>query len=297
MLRHRLLTGTLLVASLLALLWLDGRASAALRESEAVRRLLGTSDGILLSAFALAVLAPVLGLELARLLRGAGIHAPGWLTAAAAMLGCATVRALPAIDDGARAGAAVATALGATLAAALVVHTRGGRIAGSVAAVGGTLASFAWIGAMLGAWLLVRTEVGPWVLAGAILTVKASDIGAYAVGMSVGRHKMIPWLSPAKSWEGLAGGVAFAAAVGALLAWWSGSLEDPRDKVPPLLGAAAGAAFGVVGPFGDLAESLLKRSGGAKDSGRILPGMGGLFDVLDSPLLAGPVAWWLLQAR
>jgi phosphatidate cytidylyltransferase len=108
---------------------------------------------------------------------------------------------------------------------------------------------------------------------------------------------MIPWLSPAKSWEGLAGGVAFAAVVGALLAWWSGSLEDPRDTVPPLLGAVAGAAFGVVGPFGDLAESLLKRSGGAKDSGRILPGMGGLFDVLDSPLLAGPVAWWLLQAR
>jgi phosphatidate cytidylyltransferase len=150
---------------------------------------------------------------------------------------------------------------------------------------------------MLGTWLLVRTEVGPWVLAGAVLTVKASDIGAYAVGMSIGRHKMIPWLSPAKSWEGLVGGIAFAAIVGGLLAWWSDALPDARDHVAPLLGAATGAVLGVVGTFGDLAESLVKRSAGVKDSGRILPGMGGIFDVLDSPLLAAPVVLLALHLR
>jgi phosphatidate cytidylyltransferase len=67
--------------------------------------------------------------------------------------------------------------------------------------------------------------------------------------------------------------------------------------VAPLLGAATGAVLGVVGTFGDLAESLVKRSAGVKDSGRILPGMGGIFDVLDSPLLAAPVVLLALHLR
>ena len=297
MLRHRLITGTLPVAALLGLLWVDGAASARLHDGAAVVRLLGTSDGLALTALALLVLAPVLGAELAAMLRGAGVAAPRALTALAAVAGCAAVRCVPAFEDPAAAGAAVATATAGVLAAAFVVHTRGERVAGAIAAAGGTMLAFAWVGAMLGTWLLVRTEVGPWVLAGAILTVKASDIGAYAVGMSIGRHKMIPWLSPAKSWEGFAGGIGFAALVGGTLAWLSGGLTDPRDQVPGALGAATGAVLGVVGPFGDLAESLLKRNAGAKDSGSFLPGMGGLFDVLDSPLLAGPVVWWALQLR
>lgn len=297
MLRHRLITGTLLVAALLALLWADGAASARLRESEAVRAWLGSSDGILLVVFALAVLAPVLARELAAMLRASGISAPTALTALAAVAGLAAVRLMPAAATPATAAAIAGTAVWLVLSLSLVVHTRGQRIEGVVAAIGGTLLSFAWIGAMLGAWLLVRMQVGPWVMAGAVLTVKASDIGAYFAGMRFGRNKMIPWLSPAKSWEGLAGGIAFAALVGALLAWWSGSLEDPRDQVPVALGAATGAVLGVLGPFGDLAESLLKRSAGAKDSGSTLPGMGGLFDVLDSPLLAGPAVLWALSLR
>jgi phosphatidate cytidylyltransferase len=63
------------------------------------------------------------------------------------------------------------------------------------------------------------------------------------------------------------------------------------------LGAATGAVLGLVGPFGDLVESLLKRGAGVKDSGSVLPGMGGVFDVLDSPLMAGPVVWLALQVR
>ena len=74
-------------------------------------------------------------------------------------------------------------------------------------------------------------------------------------------------------------------------------LDDPRDHVAPWLGAVTGAVLGVVGPFGDLAESLLKRSAGVKDSGTMLPGMGGAFDVLDSLLLAGPVVMIALSLR
>ncbi len=297
MLRHRLITGTLLTVALLALLWADGALSTRLRESEAVREWLGTSEGALLLAFSLAVLAPLLARELAALLRGSGIAAPTALTVAAAVLGVAAVRAMPGAATPAAAAAIAGTAVWLVLAGALVAHTRGQRVEGVVAATGGTLLAFAWIGTMLGTWLLVRMQVGPWVMAGAVLTVKASDIGAYFTGMSIGRHKMIPWLSPKKSWEGLAGGIAFAALVGGLLAWWSGSLEDPRDQVPVALGAVTGAVLGVLGPFGDLAESLLKRSAGAKDSGATLPGMGGLLDVLDSPLLAGPAVLWALSLR
>lgn len=297
MLRHRLITGTLLTVALLALLWADGELSARLRESEAVREWLGTSEGALLLAFSLAVLAPLLARELAALLRGSGIAAPTALTVGAAVLGVVAVRAMPGAATPPAAAAIAGTAVWLVLAGALVAHTRGQRVDGVVAATGGTLLAFAWIGAMLGTWLLVRMQVGPWVMAGAVLTVKASDIGAYFTGMSIGRHKMIPWLSPKKSWEGLAGGIAFAALVGGLLAWWSGSLEDPRDQVPVALGAVTGAVLGVLGPFGDLAESLLKRSAGAKDSGATLPGMGGLLDVLDSPLLAGPAVLWALSLR
>ena len=297
MLRLRLITGPILILALLALLWADGRASVICRDEPWARSLLGTADGILLTAFAVLVLAPLVAVELAAMLRGAGIRAPAALTVAAAALGVVAVRAAPAIADSAHASAAIAAALWVTLCAALVAHSRGARIEGTAAAVGGTLTAFVYAGAMLGAWLLVRTQVGPWVLAGAVLTVKAADIGAYAVGMAVGRHKMIPWLSPAKSWEGLAGGVAFAAIVGGTLAAWSGSLDDPRDHVPVALGAGAGAVLGLVGTFGDLAESLLKRSAGIKDSGSVLPGMGGVLDVLDSPLLAGPVVWAALHLR
>jgi phosphatidate cytidylyltransferase len=258
---------------------------------------MGTADGVLLAALAMLVLAPLLARELAAMLRSAGIAAPTGFTVLAAVAGVVAVRAAPAFASPSHAAGAMAGALWAVLSLALIVHSRGARIDGVVAATGGTLLAFTYIGAMLGTWLLVRTEVGPWVLAGAILTVKASDIGAYAVGMSIGRHKMIPWLSPAKSWEGLVGGIAFAAIVGGLLAWWSSALPEARDHVTPLLGAATGAVLGVVGTFGDLAESLVKRSAGVKDSGRILPGMGGIFDVLDSPLLAAPVVLLALHLR
>jgi phosphatidate cytidylyltransferase len=296
-LRQRLITGPLLILALLALLWADGRASDMLRENEAIRRFLGTSDGIVLGTFALLVLAPLVAGELAAMLRSGGIRAPGALTVGAALLGLVAVRAAPAIESPAHVAAGIAAALWLTMCAALVAHSRGARIDGTVAALGGTLTAFVYAGAMLGVWLLVRTEVGPWVMAGAVLTVKAADIGAYATGMSIGRHKLIPWLSPGKSWEGLFGGIAFAALVGGLLAWWSNALPDPRDHVPAVLGALTGAALGAVGTFGDLAESLLKRSAGMKDSGNILPGMGGVLDVLDSPLLAGPVVWFALHLR
>ena len=108
---------------------------------------------------------------------------------------------------------------------------------------------------------------------------------------------MIPWLSPGKSWEGFFGGVILSALVGAGLAALSSSAAAINAYVDPVsigYGAFVAVVLGIVGTGGDLFESLLKRGAGVKDSGSILPGMGGLYDVFDSLLLAGPLAWWML---
>lgn len=124
---------------------------------------------------------------------------------------------------------------------------------------------------------------------------KASDIGGWVVGKTLGRHKMIPSVSPGKTWEGTAGGLAFSAAaaagvlaiVGPLPGFVTGTAEAL------LLGLCLGAAS----IFAGLTQSALKRRCGVKDSSALLPEMGGLLDMIDSILLAAPVAllWSLLR--
>ena len=123
---------------------------------------------------------------------------------------------------------------------------------------------------------LVRLENGrEWVLI-AVLGTFAADTGAYAVGSLFGRHRLAPRISPAKSIEGLAGGVlASAGAVTALVA-----IVDPGIAV--WSGALLGAAMGVVGAAGDILESWLKRRAGVKESGSLIPGHGGILDRIDS---------------
>lgn len=135
------------------------------------------------------------------------------------------------------------------------------------------------------------TLQGRWLLFYMIAVVKGSDIGAYFTGCAFGRHKLIPRISPAKSWEGVFGGVAAAVAI-SLAAW---AFSDGRIGPVRLHAADAvvlGALLAAVGIVGDLAESLLKRAAGVKDSGALLKGMGGLLDVLDSLLPAAPVLYF-----
>ena len=126
-----------------------------------------------------------------------------------------------------------------------------------------------------------------------IAVVKAGDIAAYLVGAAVGRHRMAPTLSPGKTWEGAAASLAASLAVAWLVIEWIGGTDGPRPTGGwPLYGLLVGAA----GMLGDLAESLVKRDLGAKDSGSALGGMGGCLDLIDSLLLAAPVAWVLWTA-
>jgi phosphatidate cytidylyltransferase len=131
---------------------------------------------------------------------------------------------------------------------------------------------------------------GVTALALVIFVPKCGDIGAYFTGRLVGRHAMTPLLSPKKTWEGLAGGLTASVAVAAAL----------NGVLSPILGthaqaAAFGLAVGVAGVLGDLAESLIKRDCKQKDASHVVPGFGGVLDVVDSVLFAAPVAyWWLL---
>ena len=124
-----------------------------------------------------------------------------------------------------------------------------------------------------------------------LLAVKSTDIGAYFGGRSLGRHKLIPWLSPGKTWEGLFCGLITAALVAAA---FSHSIKQPFWKT-----ALFGACIGALGQAGDLLESLMKRDADVKDSGRLIPGFGGVLDVIDSPLFAAPFAylWFSLLLR
>jgi phosphatidate cytidylyltransferase len=116
-----------------------------------------------------------------------------------------------------------------------------------------------------------------------LLVVWASDIGAYAAGRLVGGPKLAPRVSPSKTWAGAAGGLAAGMAVGAAAA-----LALDGGSAPRILAVAGGIA--VVAQLGDLLESALKRHYGVKDSGRLIPGHGGLLDRLDGVLAAAPVA-------
>lgn len=125
-----------------------------------------------------------------------------------------------------------------------------------------------------------------------IFVVKLSDAGAYFAGKSLGKHKMAPILSPKKTWEGAAGGV-FAAVIGAVIYFYAIMPAFITDAPRPPWWAVIVYAIALViaGVFGDLCESMLKRDAQTKDSSGLLPGLGGVLDVVDSLLLAAPVGY------
>jgi len=119
-----------------------------------------------------------------------------------------------------------------------------------------------------------------WILL-LVLGVWSFDTGAYLVGSQIGRHKFMTHISPAKSIEGLVGGLIACTIVVALMLAGLGQ--------PPIGAIVLGPLLGLVAQAGDLAESMLKRAAGAKDSGTLIPGHGGILDRIDSFLFAAPV--------
>lgn len=194
--------------------------------------------------------------------------------------------------------AACMAALAACFIEGLARYRPGERVlgraaAGAVAAIGlGLPLAF-----LVGLRLLARraadgtaTPLGLLPLVSLVSVVKAGDIAAYVVGSLVGRHRMAPLLSPGKTWEGAAASLAAAG----LAAWVVLERIAWPTAVRPWGGwLVYGLIVGGAGMLGDLAESLVKRDLGAKDSGTSLGGLGGVLDLVDAFLLAAPVAWLL----
>jgi phosphatidate cytidylyltransferase len=125
-----------------------------------------------------------------------------------------------------------------------------------------------------------------------VLITKLSDSGAYVVGSLIGRHKMIPRISPGKTWEGVAGAIVISTLASLLFVHFLGhKLAGMNWTHAVILGVLLGACAVV----GDLIESIFKREAGAKDSGRFFPGIGGILDLVDSLLFNAPIMYLYLR--
>ena len=301
MLRWRLALGTTFVAALAALCWLDARAETPgtwLMPLALVLAVLGTQE--------------LLGMWSAR-----PQQPLGW----AVYLGNIgiVVANLGTIWRPAMFGPLGWPAIGLALAIILVFWSEMARYTGPggiAERLGLAALALIYVGLMI-SFLVQLRLLGPdgsWglaALASLVLIVKLSDIGAYTVGRLVGRHKMAPVLSPGKTMEGAAGALAAALVAAWVSQEWlipaivtagSETPTAPGDTSPavsvvPAWGwIVAGLSLCVAGIVGDLAESLLKRDAGRKDSSNWMPGFGGVLDLIDSLLLAAPVAYLLWSA-
>lgn len=131
---------------------------------------------------------------------------------------------------------------------------------------------------------------GAFVLLWLIAVTKFTDMGAYITGSLIGKHKMIPHISPGKTWEGIAGGILFAQLAGCGLFALLPAQLTALESWPHVI--ALGFILAILAVIGDLAESVVKRSLHAKDSGNMLPGIGGGLDLIDSICFTAPALWF-----
>jgi phosphatidate cytidylyltransferase len=162
-----------------------------------------------------------------------------------------------------------------------------------IPSVGTTILGVLYI-PLLGSHLIsIRTGFNPTLSAHLLsfffLVLMGADAGAYYIGRALGKHKLAPSISPGKTWEGAVGGLLAALAMAVLAHFWF-FRELPLKYIMPLA-----AVMTIVGIFGDLAESALKRGAGAKDAANILPGHGGMLDRLDSLLFNAPLLYYFAR--
>jgi len=154
---------------------------------------------------------------------------------------------------------------------------------------GWTVTGILYIGWMLSFYVLIRAlDNGIWWVYLVIACTALSDVFAYAVGSTVGKHALASSISPGKTWEGSAGGLAASIIFALILGTW---FQLPLNLWQMVV---AGLIIGVFSLLGDLVESLLKRNMHTKDAGQLLPGHGGILDRIDSHLLIAPVAYYLI---
>ena len=180
-----------------------------------------------------------------------------------------------------------------TIGTLIATTLRGAPFDSMIASVGATILGVLYV-PLLGSYLVyLRTGFSPALSAHLLsfffLVVMGSDAGAYYAGRAFGKHKLAPSISPGKTWEGVAGGLIAALGLATLARFWFFHEVSLKYLLP------LAAIMTVLGIFGDLAESALKRSAGAKDAANILPGHGGILDRLDSLLFNAPVIYYFAR--
>lgn len=299
MLRWRLISAAVILAVLLTIIWLDFRC------------VFFAPPGAWLLPLLLAV-AALATEEVLSLVRARGHRPIGWLVYVGNLLipltaGLPILLQLAALSGSSNPllrGCNWPLAALAVMTAMLLVGEMCRFQGPGTAIVEAALSIFAlvYVGLFISFWALLRLHRdNEWGMAGLfsmLLIVKMADTGAFAFGKAFGKRKLTPILSPGKTWEGVIGGVATAC----LTSWAFFQFAAPEvigsTYVQP--SAAASLTYGLLlalaGIIGDLTESLLKRDMQRKDSSTWLPGLGGVLDIIDAPLIAGPVAWlcWTL---
>ena len=176
----------------------------------------------------------------------------------------------------------------ATITLATITLTKWAGAADAIALVSASLFPILYLGLPIGAMVAIRETYGREALSLLMLTVIVSDTAQFYSGRAFGSRLLAPVISPKKTVEGAIGGFVLAPAALTLAAsWWLPSLSVP-------LRLSLGAAIVALGLWGDLFESMLKRSAGVKDSASIIPGHGGILDRIDALLFAAPVFYVVL---
>jgi phosphatidate cytidylyltransferase len=278
MLGYRLLFGTLMTVFFTGLVVLDGWLDGSITACQAdIKPLQGTLLCVLIS-----VLIIPANFELSRLFaaKNLKLFVPVSIIASILLAACWYLSGLVGIPP------AVYLPLVCvfTFMALLLYQYVSFGLSGVVANCGANCFSILYLG-LFGAFVLaVRIDFGLWPLLMFVFVVKSADIGAYAIGTPFGKHKFSPKISPGKTWEGMAGAIVVAVIVAIFFAAAFDIMIWP-------LAAIFGFCFAFIGQIGDLVESMIKRDAKQKDSSDIVPGFGGILDIVDSPLIAAPFAY------
>ncbi|MBN1345241.1 MAG: phosphatidate cytidylyltransferase [Phycisphaerae bacterium] len=314
MVRTRVFFGTLLIVAVLGLVALDAwLTQQTIPEWRwlAGGRLRTAIDYLPLGALMTVVLAVMISwgvLEMGRLCRAAGFRpAVGWACLATfVMVVLPWVSITPALGNRASMGGWELTGqwLAGTVGVAAIWIMLRGDPKGAIGDIAVTTWLIAYLGFLGSFESRLRIDmggpIGAWLVLYHIAVVKFADIGAYFTGITLGRHKIVPKLSPNKTLEGYIGGMVLAVVVavamsklgGIIMPWYK--TTSPGPWLTTGQAVAFGICMGLVGQVGDLIESLIKRDAAIKDSGSLIPSFGGVLDLIDSPLLTAPLAWWLL---
>ena len=288
MLKHRLITGPLLSIALIALIFFDDRIGGIACEC-------GTTfqPGILIALLAM-LAAPLAALEFNAMAKNAGIRCSVPMLILSLEAWIVAIYCMPSTLASTTTIALLATIVVGSFALSVIFLSRGKDLRGVIAGSTFTVATAAYVAMGFGLLLLIRRDHSAWWIFGIIATVKMCDTGAFFVGCNIGKHKMIPWVSPAKTWEGLVGGLITASLTAVGLAALNNCYLPSEPEITLGYAAFLGILFAALGQIGDLLISVFKRDSGVKDTSSVLPGLGGILDVLDSLLLVSVVAYWLL---